>query len=169
VAEAVERSAVADVESVVGTVLASAAAGQGYEDDVALVVCRFVAQPATVHIRVPAELSVLRGLRQRLNAWLASRGLTDSERADTVLAVSEACNNAVEHAYGDGKGAIDLVLSHRDHLLRIEIEDDGTWRKPRQDTTRGRGILIMRGLMDTAVIDPGDDGTSVALELQLGR
>ena len=50
-------------------------------------------------------------MRRRLQAWLTLRGLNEDERADIVLAVSEACNNAVEHAYERNEGTINVVVS----------------------------------------------------------
>ena len=56
--------------------------------------------PAAFRVEIPADPLVVRELRARLKAWLERRGLTEEQVADTVLAVSEACNNAIEHGYG---------------------------------------------------------------------
>ena len=55
---------------------------------------------------MPAEPAVAAGLRRRLRTWLARHGCSASRAADMVLAVSEACNNAIEHAYRDREGTI---------------------------------------------------------------
>ncbi len=49
--------------------------------------------------RCAAEPGNLPALRGELDSWLAGLAWPDDERADVVLAVSEACANAVDHAY----------------------------------------------------------------------
>ena len=49
----------------------------------------------------------------------------------------------------------------------VAIEDDGNWRPPVPDPTRGRGLIIMEGTMDSATVAPGTNGTRVDLELGL--
>ena len=69
-------------------------------------------------------------MRRRLRAWLANRGVDHEEAADVVLAVSEACNNAIEHGYRDnGGGPVKVSLAAAEGgVLRIVVEDHGTWR-----------------------------------------
>jgi anti-sigma regulatory factor (Ser/Thr protein kinase) len=106
-------------------------------------------------------------LRARLEAWLGNLGVEEMQRHDTILAVSEACNNAIEHAYESGQGTIHVVLEHDAERLRITIEDTGRWRTPLPDPTRGRGILIMQRIMDNTQIDAAPGGTRVGMELRL--
>ena len=84
-----------------------------------------------------------------------------------MLALSEACNNAIEHGYRDSPGTIRVRLDHRGDALGIRVADDGSWRHPVDDPTRGRGIVIMRGLMDVAEIVQKPHGTEVVLEQRL--
>jgi anti-sigma regulatory factor (Ser/Thr protein kinase) len=55
-----------------------------------------------MEIEIPAHPAVLAG--RNAYAWLELRGLNEADRADAVLAISEACNNAVEHAYEHNEG-----------------------------------------------------------------
>ena len=137
-------------------------------DDIALLLVRHVSVPATMEIEIPADSGLMQGLRARLRAWLARRGLDEGQQADAVLAVTEACNNAIEHAYAGRTGAIRLRLEHRAEALTIAIEDDGAWRPPRPDPNRGRGTMIMNATMDRAAIVNNGAGTRVELELHLG-
>ena len=102
-------------------------------------------------------------LRRRLRTWLELRGLADDERDDAILAVSEACNNAIEHAYGDEPGLIHLQLEHREGTLAIRIADRGSWQPTAPSFERGRGIPLMRAVMDMTTIEHGERGTSVTL------
>ena len=123
--------------------------------------------PAAFRVEIPADPLVVRELRARLKAWLERRGLTAEQVGDTVLAVSEACNNAIEHGYDGDFGMIRITLEHRAGVLHITVEDDGAWKAVRSDPTRGRGMLIMNRTMDSATVAPAPTGTRVDLELHL--
>lgn len=92
-----------------------------------------------------------------------------------VLAVGEACSNAVEHGHNAGS-RLTVRATFEDAVLRIEIADDGPGidetRAPAPllstaGTGRGRGIPIMRALMDAVSYQSGPAGTTVFLEKRL--
>jgi anti-sigma regulatory factor (Ser/Thr protein kinase) len=118
-------------------------------------------------IEVPSEPAVMRSVRLRVGTWLERRGVGEDQRADTVLAITEACNNAIEHGYRGQGGTIRLTLEHSGTTLNIAVEDEGRWREPRADPTRGRGLVIMKSTMHRADITSGKTGTRVELELRL--
>ena len=60
------------------------------------------------------------------------------------------------HAYDGGTGAVELVA------VDLVVTDHGRWREPRP-STRGRGLGIMRRLVDEVDVDTDDDGTRVHL------
>jgi serine phosphatase RsbU (regulator of sigma subunit)/anti-sigma regulatory factor (Ser/Thr protein kinase) len=141
----------------------------GVQDDIALLVVRAGEVPARMEVEIPAEPSELARLRARLRAWLTLRGVGEDERADVVVAVSEACNNAIEHGYAGREGSIRLLLEHAGGLLRVVVEDDGGWEQPNgADPERHRGIPIIRGVMDEAEIDHDGAGTRVTLARRVG-
>jgi serine phosphatase RsbU (regulator of sigma subunit)/anti-sigma regulatory factor (Ser/Thr protein kinase) len=163
--ESAERPAREACDTILNRVLTASPA----DDDMALLLVRVTEVPAAMRIEVPSEPAVMRTMRLRVGAWLERRGVAEEQRADTVLAITEACNNAIEHGYGGQGGRIKLALEHRSGRLRIVVEDEGTWREPRPDPTRGRGVVIMKSTMDRAEIKPGKSGTRVELELRLAR
>ena len=150
------------VRATVGT-LADAEHG----DDVAVLLLRFQDTPSTLRIEIPAEPVRLRELRRRTGRWLTLRGLEASAREASLLALSEACNNAIEHGYRNRSGTIRIALRHDATSLEIRVADNGEWREPRADSLRGRGMLIMRSLMDEAKVVSGQDGTEVVLAQRL--
>ena len=152
----------AAVQAVVGTL---ADAEQG--DDVALLLLQFQDTPAAIRIQIPAEPLVLREVRRRVGRWLTLRGLDANPRDACLLALSEACNNAIEHGYRNRPGTISIALSHDDASLEIRVADNGEWREPRPDSSRGRGMLIMRSLMDEADVVSSQGGTEVVLGQRL--
>jgi serine phosphatase RsbU (regulator of sigma subunit)/anti-sigma regulatory factor (Ser/Thr protein kinase) len=136
-------------------------------DDVALLAARIEPVPERLSGSWPAERSVLAGVRQLLRRWLETRGASTDEIYDIVVACQEACANAVEHAYRPGRHSFELDATFDDGCVRVTIRDEGRWRPPR-GTHRGRGMMMMRGLMDSVHIAHTDDGTTVVLERTLG-
>jgi anti-anti-sigma factor len=174
----VARSALADpdaldVEAVAG--LAAEIAGgvltaAGRPDDVAVLVAHrraFSVEP--LELDLVAVPSALPAVRRRLGAWLTTLGMGEQDRVGVMVAVGEACANAAEHAYRDTEpgpmrvtAAVDV-----DGVLTVTVHDEGTWRPPDRDPgDRGRGLLIMRQLVDGMVVR-GEHGTTVTLRTRL--
>jgi serine phosphatase RsbU (regulator of sigma subunit)/anti-sigma regulatory factor (Ser/Thr protein kinase) len=140
------------------------------DDDVALLLLTLDGRRLSFDVELPADAAALRDLRRRLRTWLAHHGIDSDEAAGVVLAVSEACNNAIEHAYGDNGGGpvkVSLEPLAEEGVLRILVEDHGTWREDVPSADRGRGIGLMEHLMHTTDIQTGLHGTRVTLERRL--
>jgi anti-sigma regulatory factor (Ser/Thr protein kinase) len=137
------------------------------EDDAALLLVRLAPVPARISIEFRARASLLQELRRRLRAWTRLRGFDPDQQQAAILAISEACNNAIEHGYRDSEGVVRLELDHVGDSLSIVVEDDGLWREPRLDPTRGRGLVIMKELMTATEVTQKPRGTRVALEQSL--
>jgi serine phosphatase RsbU (regulator of sigma subunit)/anti-sigma regulatory factor (Ser/Thr protein kinase) len=165
-----ERSATLEADAAAGLILSEAAQREGGEDDVALLVLRSLYIPQRMELEIPADPSAVRLVRGRMRAWLGVLGLDEEQRADAVLAVSEACNNAIEHGYRDAGGAIGLSLALEGERLQMTVEDRGLWRlDATRNLERGRGLPIMRGVMDSVEIDRARTGTRVHLEQQVAH
>ena len=136
------------------------------QDDVAIVVARM--PPLTDDLRTtwPANPEALVSIRRILRRWLAFHGAGEEELHDVVVACQEACANAVEHAYGPGHAYFVVDADHRDSRIRVTVRDQGRWRPPR-GSHRGRGLPLMRALMDSVDVDHGTEGTVVVLERTL--
>jgi serine phosphatase RsbU (regulator of sigma subunit)/anti-sigma regulatory factor (Ser/Thr protein kinase) len=135
----------------------------GSNDDIALLIVRLLEVPQRMDIEVPGDPAALSALRRRLRSWLELRGLAEDECDDAVLAVSEACNNAIEHAYLLEPGPIHVLLQHSEGTLAIRVEDHGAWHQTAPSFERGRGIPLMHAVMDTAEIEHDGRGTRVML------
>jgi anti-sigma regulatory factor (Ser/Thr protein kinase) len=48
------------------------------------------------------------------------------------------------------------------------VRDTGRWREQRNGGDRGRGLEIVRKLMDDLAVEPGPDGTEVRMRRRLG-
>lgn len=118
----------------------------------------------------PAHPRQLALIRVELRRWLAPLGMTGEAQEDMVLAVSEAAANSVEHAYPEATedDTVELILWTVPAAVFVEIVDHGLWQTPpTEPLERGRGIPLMRLLMDSVLIHHRPDGTSVLLRSAL--
>jgi anti-sigma regulatory factor (Ser/Thr protein kinase) len=133
------------------------------DDDVALLVVAFDASRTRFDVELRADPSVLAGLRRRLRGWLVRRGFDNEEASEVLLAVSEACNNAVEHAYDGTHGLLHVTAEVQSGELEVVVEDRGRWRDVEPASDRGRGLLLIRRLMDSAELQSDHRGTRAVL------
>ena len=119
-----------------------------------------------VHQVWPAHARQLAPMRTEVRRWLAPLVLPGDAEDDVVLAVNEAASNCVDHAYAaaNADGTVELTFWTEARCVCIEIVDHGVWRTPAdQPTGRGRGIDIMRRLMESVLIHHDRRGTRVFL------
>ena len=145
---------------------------EGWPDDVAVLVAhRREGGVQPLQLDLQAVPSALPGVRRRLGEWLAGLGMGEQDRVGVMVAVGEACANAVEHAYRDTEPGPLAVTADVDvdGVLTVTVQDRGAWRPPDRDPgDRGRGLLIMRQLVDTVVLQE-ERGTTLTLSLRLRR
>jgi anti-sigma regulatory factor (Ser/Thr protein kinase) len=133
------------------------------DDDVALLVVAFDAGKTRFEVELLADPSVLARLRRRLRGWLTRRGFDDDQASEVLLAVSEACNNAVEHAYDGGHGVLRVTAEIESGSLEVVVEDRGRWHESEPSADRGRGLLLIQRLMDSAEFHSDHRGTRAVL------
>ena len=121
----------------------------------------------TLRTRWPANAETLAAMRPLLRRWLARWGAEPDEIYDITVAVQEASANAVEHAYAPGTAVFEVEAEHADGVITFVIRDRGNWRAPR-GTHRGRGLAMMRALMEDVDVKHDDRGTVVVLRRTLG-
>jgi serine phosphatase RsbU (regulator of sigma subunit)/anti-sigma regulatory factor (Ser/Thr protein kinase) len=136
-------------------------------DDIAVLAVKSVGLHELLEVEVPAEAEQLAVVRHLIRRWAAANGGGDDDCAAFAIAVTEACANAVEHAYGPGDETIQVRAALVDAVATVTVRDRGGWREPRGEN-RGRGIPIMREFMDDVAIDAGDEGTTVQLRRRIG-
>jgi serine/threonine-protein kinase RsbW len=71
--------------------------------------------------------------------------------------------NAIEHGYRDDPlGMVYLSASVTPEAVEIRVADHGAWRTARADVARGRGLQLIRQVMDQVAFDRGA-GTTVTM------
>jgi len=53
--------------------------------------------------------------------------------------------------------------------IRLEIVDEGAWRRDGEDAGRGHGMSLMRALMDEIEVRPSDEGTVVTMKRRIAE
>ena len=122
-------------------------------------------------LRLPAERQSLPIVRQAL------RSLGESVRADgdalddAELAVTEACTNVVEHAYGGGGGILEVTLEPRAAEMVVTVRDEGGGIPADADPGehRGFGLSMIEGIAKRLEVEArASGGTAVIMWLDMG-
>lgn len=148
---------------------------QGQRDDVALLIARFQGTPLSSFSRdYPAVSASAPHARYDVRNFLRSINTAGPTFDDLVLAVGEAVNNAIEHAFAGKDGEFTVRGQLYSDRVLFEIEDNGKWRitpapepVPTQDQARGRGLHLIRQIVERASIERTPLGTRVTLEQTL--
>jgi anti-anti-sigma factor len=149
--------------------IAEHALGEGLPDDVALLAFHVLPlRGERLQLRVPARPEALADVRRSLGRWLDEQGAGAEEAFSLVLATGEACANSIEHAYGPVDADLEVAAVLEDGSVKISVRDFGRWRPPRGEN-RGRGLLLMRELMDDVAVSREDEGTTVQLSRRLAN
>lgn len=106
-------------------------------------------------------------VRHALEHYATQLGLEEERRFALLYAVGEAVANAIEHAYADGEGTIHVTATYLGNALRVEVEDFGRWRASQKREERGRGIPLMRALMDGVEIQTDQSSTKIRMRMAL--
>ncbi|HVS99381.1 MAG TPA: SpoIIE family protein phosphatase [Solirubrobacterales bacterium] len=136
------------------------------EDDVALLAIETLPLEGPLEMTLPARAAVLAGMRRTLSRWLQAVGADEDEQFDITLSASEAAANAVEHAYGAKEASFTISCEQDGDRITVVVRDRGRWRTT-SPPGRGRGLSIMRKLVDEVEIGSDEEGTVVRLTKRL--
>ncbi|MDR9797362.1 anti-sigma B factor RsbW [Aeribacillus pallidus] len=123
-----------------------------------------------IEMKIPAKTEYIGIVRLTLSGIANRMGYTYDDIEDLKIAVSEACTNAVQHAYGqDENGEVRIGFSLFENRLEITVSDDGKnfdLSKMKENTgpyspsmpieklsEGGLGLFLIKTLMDEVTID----------------
>jgi PAS domain S-box-containing protein len=156
------------IESVCDRLVEALGVDSSRADDIALLALRLEPVDATVFHRVfDADPVELRGLRAAMRAWMTEQQVPDATAKALLLAVGEACANAIEHAYvgrEPGGVAVEIELGPGG-MLDVAVRDAGRFRSPSDVPDRGRGTSIMRELTTGFSRESAGAGTTIRFRL----
>jgi serine phosphatase RsbU (regulator of sigma subunit)/anti-sigma regulatory factor (Ser/Thr protein kinase)/PAS domain-containing protein len=155
--------------------------GGELRDDLAIIVCQVVPDSVfdepTRELVLPNETSRLSDLRAFVASFLADVRAPVEVSSEIILASSEAAANAVRHGRRtDGRSEIRIRLALEGRKVKVTIVDDGPGFSvpdlgdhslPDRFASGGRGLFLIRELMDEVAITPSREGTTVAMARRL--
>lgn len=128
---------------------------------------------AVIRLTFPAKADYLVLARLALSGAVRHLDLDDGELADLKLAVTEACGNAVRHAYPSDSGPVGVALVLDPDKLVMIVEDQGEGvelpllaEEPTPPSLEGgMGINIIRAIVDELEVEPGADGRGTVVRM----
>lgn len=149
------------VAEVAERLMTGLAPGQGYEDDVALLL---YSRPTPLSLSFPADADELATVRRLLRTWIGLLSIDSLVGQDVLIAACEACANAIEHGYrGAAAGTVRLRVEVTGSDVLITVSDHGRWRPPSQARDRGHGLKLIRATMREVEITANDLGTTIEM------
>jgi serine/threonine-protein kinase RsbW len=135
-----------------------------------------------VTLTVPAQAEYVDLIRLTLYGIASKMKYSFEEIEDMKVAVSEAVNNAVLHAYGGEDGVVEVSFAVSEDELAITVRDHGVSFTPADLTesaslrgksideiqSGGLGLYLMQALMDCVEVTH-DGGTTVILTKKRDR
>jgi anti-sigma regulatory factor (Ser/Thr protein kinase) len=113
---------------------------------------------------VPSSLALV---RHELDRLLVTQRVSPRRVADVRLAVTEACANAVMHAYGDGEnGRVRVTAAIEQETLVVTVRDYGGSIAARRPPP-ALGMEVMQALADSVSIAAADPGMVARLVFRL--
>ncbi|HVT65565.1 MAG TPA: SpoIIE family protein phosphatase [Mycobacteriales bacterium] len=156
------------IDAVCSDRLLAAAHLEPGDDDIAVLATRLLPISSNLHLSLPAEPGQVAAVRRALRSWVVHWGATAREADDLVHAASEAASNVVEHAYGAAGGELTVHAIHDAGFVSVTVRDRGRWR-PARDVGQGRGLELIRSLVDDVDVVRAAEGTEVRMHFVLGR
>jgi PAS domain S-box-containing protein len=138
------------------------------DDDVTLVVVRAEEKLGPVaRLKLSPDAEALAALRRVLRRWLDEAGAEPDEAAAIVMAANEAWQNALEHGTRFARTTVDVDCELDGDTVVLTIRDAGTRDRSPSDPDRGRGIELMRALVDDISLEIAPHGSCVRLRRAL--
>lgn len=130
------------------------------------------AAPPAIRLRLPAVPANVALVRQALAGFVDDLGLSEPRVADVKIALTEACTNAVLHAYGEEGGPLEVTMAAANGRLDIGVRDRGHGLRPLptigEGPPLGFGLALIASLSDELAIAGGRHGTEVRMAFALG-
>ncbi len=125
-------------------------------------------------IVIPSDQEFLSDIDSFVEGTLRGLGIAESVVADIAISVSELVNNAIVHGNKFAREKkVTVKLAHGNGSLTVSVTDQGTGFDPghvpdplaQENLLKevGRGIFIVRQLMDKVDITASPRGTTIAI------
>lgn len=119
--------------------------------------------------KLTAEPDNVRVVARALRSLLATSGVARDRAVDIVLAITEVCTNAVQHAYPEGDGVFRVEARLVHDRLEVVVRDHGTGiPQGRRRPAPRVGLPLSAAIASDLRIDAVEDvGTEVHMTFRL--
>lgn len=133
---------------------------------------------SVVQLTIPAKAEYLILARLALAGIAREVPIDEAVLADLKLAVTEACGNAVRHAYAADRGVVRVRFLVAPDSIEISVEDDGSGLGaegsplgPLEEADdelaeSGMGLAIIRAVVDEFDVEPSGDGGGTRVRMR---
>ena len=131
---------------------------------------------ASLTLHVPGTLEAIRPATEQAESWLAGQQVSFEGMYLASLTIEELVTNCIKYGYDSPEGhTIDMVFSVEDHVLTIEVVDDGNPFNPldapapdlsspiEHRALGGLGLHLLRELSDDASYERRDGTNRLTL------
>lgn len=126
-----------------------------------------------VRLTFPAKADYLLLARLALAGLARAFPVEPEVLADLKLAVTEACGNAVRHAYSNGHGLVTVAFTVNGGRIEMVVEDEGAGlgTVETEDVTMpehlesGMGMAIIRSIVDELEVGEGTGGRGTVVRM----
>jgi serine/threonine-protein kinase RsbW len=124
-------------------------------------------------LRLPRDPVTVPVTRRTVDCALDAIGVSDECRDDVTLALTEVCSNVVRHAHESADYTVTVTATAS--RCTIDVCDSGTGlpqnvaspRKAGSTAEHGRGLSIVRAVMDAVQVVAGPSGVAIHMVKQL--
>lgn len=125
-------------------------------------------------IKIPSDLNYLATVDEFVEGILRDYGADESIIADIAISVSELINNSINHGnQANSDQLVEVTVGRKGDNVSIIITDQGQGFNPDEIDdplaeenllkNAGRGIFIVKSLMDSIKVETTDKGTKTTI------
>ena len=134
-----------------------------------------------INIDVVTDPRLLASVRGLVRTYLQTEGFSSERASEIVLAVDEACTNAIRHAYGGNTAArLSLTVREQDSAIEFIVKDEGVpvalekcerravaAPDPTSLKPGGLGVQLIYSVFDEVEFHPGEtSGNRVVMRVK---
>jgi len=130
-----------------------------------------------IEYTIPSQLNELCKIEEITEGIAQQMGLSDDQQDNLSIAVTEAVGNAIVHGNKkDPSKTVQIVFRIKENSIRVSIQDQGGGFNPDKLADpldpknlmkeSGRGLFILKSLMDKVSFQFSSQGTTLQFELK---
>lgn len=134
--------------------------------------------PEIIRVTIPSDIKELKKIEHITNHIAKKLNMSEDQEDNLSIAVTEAVGNAIVHGNKkDRDKRVFVSFSLLEKKLRIKVKDEGKGFKPESVTNpldpenimkeSGRGIFILKSLMDEVKYRFSESGTTLEFTMKL--